>query len=249
MKVLAHRGLPAADRPENTLAAVRAAFAAGADGVEVDVRLTADGVLAVSHDTDLARLTGCAAPVAATAWPELRDSAARAGVELARAEDLLVATAARRIVLEAKQPPPGPAASARTALAVAGALRSLQRQGVPLDVTVSSFSPRLAEHVRRLLPTSSGVRTALLGDAFVRPSSLLRQALATGHDEVHPHVLALLADPGAGAAAHACGVGVVPWTVNARRDVRRFARLGVDAVITDVPAGVRATVAAARTAA
>lgn len=241
MKVLAHRGLPAPDRPENTVAAVLAALDAGADGVEVDVRLTADGVLAVSHDADLARLTGRATPVAATTWADLRDTATSAGVALARAEDLLVAAAGRPVVLEAKQPPPGPAASARTALALAGVLRSLQRQGVPLDVTVSSFAPRLAEHVRRLLPPTSGVRTALLGDAFVRPSSLLRQALATGHDEVHPHVLALLADPGTVAAAHACGVAVVPWTVNARRDVRRFARLGADAVITDVPAVVRAT--------
>ena len=242
VRVLAHRGLPAGDRPENTVAAVLAAFDAGADGVEVDVRLTADGVLAVSHDVDLARLTGCASPVAATAWPDLRDTASAAGVALARTEDLLVAAAGRRVVLEAKQPPPGPAASARTALALAGVLRSLQRQGLPLDVTVSSFAPRLAEHVRRLLPPSSGVRTALLGDAFVRPSSLLRHALATGHDEVHPHVLALLADPQSVATAPACGVAVVPWPVNARRDFRRFARLGVDAVITDVPAAVRATV-------
>jgi len=57
---------------------------------------------------------------------------------------------------------------------------------------------------------------------------------------VHPHVLALLADPGAVEVAHAVGVAVVPWTVNARREVRRCARLGVDAVITDVPAVVRA---------
>ena len=242
MLVLAHRGLPATDRPENTLDAVRAALAAGADGVEVDVRLTADGILAVSHDADLTRLTGTATPVAATAWEDLRAAAGDGGLALARAEELLVAAAGRRVVLEAKKPPPHPAASARTALALAGMLRSLQRQAVPLDVTVSSFSPRLVEHVRRLLPPSSGVRTALLGDAFVRPGTLIRQALAAGHDEIHPHVLALLADPGAVEVAHAVGVAVVPWTVNARREVRRCARLGVDAVITDVPTVVGATV-------
>jgi glycerophosphoryl diester phosphodiesterase len=49
------------------------------------------------------------------------------------------------------------------------------------------------------------------------------------------------------AAAHSCGVAVVPWTVNRRRDVRRLDRLGVDALITDVPASARA--AASRTAA
>jgi glycerophosphoryl diester phosphodiesterase len=240
--LLAHRGLPSADRPENTVAAVRAAFAAGADGVEVDVRLTADGVLAVCHDAHLGRTAGTPLPVASSSWSSLRDTADRRGVALARAEELLVVAAGRPVVLEAKQPPPGPAAAARTALAIASLLRSLQRQAVPLDVTVSSFSPRLAEHVRRLLPPTSGVRTALLGDAFVRPASLVRQALAAGHDEAHPHLLALLADPGSVAAAHACGVAVVPWTVNLRRDVRRLAGLGVDAVITDVPATARAAV-------
>ena len=40
------------------IAAVNAAYSSGADGVEVDLRLTADGVLALSHDADLRRLTG-----------------------------------------------------------------------------------------------------------------------------------------------------------------------------------------------
>ena len=75
MIVLAHRGLPGADRPENTVAAVTAAFDAGADGVEVDLRLTADGVLAVSHDPDLTRLTGLPAPVAETPWDGLASAA------------------------------------------------------------------------------------------------------------------------------------------------------------------------------
>jgi glycerophosphoryl diester phosphodiesterase len=55
-------------------------------------------------------------------------------------------------------------------------------------------------------------------------------------------VLPLLAEPQVVAAAHACGVAVVPWTVNRRRDVRRLGRLGVDALITDVPVSARAAV-------
>lgn len=241
MIVLAHRGLPSQHCPENTVAAVHAAFASGADGVEVDLRLTFDGVLAVSHDADLARVTGSPTAVATSRWGELHDAAAARGVVLACAEDVLVAAAGRRVVLEVKQPPPGPAATARTALAVLGQVRSLRRQGLPMDVTVSSFSPAVAEHVRRLLPPGSGVRTALLGRPLHRPTALLRQALDNGHDEIHPHVVALLADAGTVAAAHGLGVAVVPWTVNRRRDVQRFARLGVDAVITDLPASVRAT--------
>jgi glycerophosphoryl diester phosphodiesterase len=84
------------------------------------------------------------------------------------------------------------------------------------------------------------VRTALLGRPLDRVGVVLRQALAAGHDEMHPHVLPLLADTGVVRAAHACGVAVVPWTVNRRREVRRLAKAGVDGVITDVPALVRA---------
>lgn len=244
MLVIAHRGLPAATRPENTIGAVRAAFDHGADGVEVDVRLTADGALCLSHDPTLARLTGSPLPVAGTTWAHLRDSAALEGVALACVEEVLVAAAGHRVVLELKKPPPAPSAAARTAFALAGQLRSLQRTGLPLDVTVSSFSATVVAHVRRLLPPSSGVRTALLGRPLTAPSSLLRQALSTGHDEVHPHVLALLASPDSVSKAHAVGVAVCPWTVNRRREVRRLAELGVDALITDVPTSAHAVLAA-----
>ncbi len=55
MKLIAHRGASAL-APENTLAAVRLAAELGADGVEIDVRLTRDSQLAVLHDTDTRRV-------------------------------------------------------------------------------------------------------------------------------------------------------------------------------------------------
>lgn len=243
--VIAHRGLPSADRPENTVAAVRAALRCGADGVEVDVRLTADGVLAVSHDPGLGRLTVSDLPVATSTWEQLRQAASSSGLVLACVEDVLLAAQGRRVVLELKKPPPGQGAARRTALAVAGQLRLLQRQGLALEVTVSSFSPELVGHVRVLLPARTGVRTALLGRPLDRPSGLLRHAVEAGHDEVQPHVLALRATPQVVAAAHRLGVAVCPWTVNRPSDVRRFERLGVDALITDVPAEVKVAVGVA----
>ena len=245
MLILAHRGLPTAGRPENTVAALAAAFDHGADGVEVDLRLTSDGVLAVSHDADLARLTGRPTPVADSTWGLLQACAADKGLPLARLEQVLALVGGRRVVLELKQPPGGPAEQARTALVLAERLCALAEAGTPLDVTVSSFCPTLVAAARALLPVGSGIRTALLGGPFERAGSVLRQALEDGHDEVHPHVAPLLLEPSVVAAAHACGVAVVPWTVNRRRDVRRLERLGVDGVITDVPAAARV---AARTA-
>ncbi len=243
MRVLAHRGLVDPSRPENTLAAVTAALDAGADGVEVDVRLTADGVLALSHDDDLGRVAGVRLPISRTPWTVLEEAAGAQGLRLARAGEVLLAAAGRRVVLEAKPAPPG-AAAQRTARALTAQLVALRRTGLLLDVTVSSFSPGLLGHVRRLLPADLGVRTALLGGPLVRPSSLVRQALREGHDEVHPHVGALLRSPRSVAQAHGTGLLVVPWTVNADRDVLRLSRLGVDGVITDVPREVARTLVA-----
>lgn len=237
--MLAHRGLPGPGRPENSVAALAAAFDSGADGVEVDLRLTADGVLAVCHDPGLARLTGLRMKVAGSTWSVLHEAAQRRGVHLARLEDVLAVVAGRRVILELKKPP---AADARTALAVADQLRLQQRTQVPMDVTISSFSPALLTDVRDLLHPSSGVRTALLGRPRDHAASVLRRALDSGHDEMHPHLLSLLASEGVVATAHACGLAVVPWTVNRRRDVRRLERLGVDALITDVPVPARAAV-------
>ena len=69
MLVIAHRGASAAF-PENTLAAFAGAVAQGADGVELDVRRTADGRLALSHDDTLAD----GRVVAETAWADLPEA-------------------------------------------------------------------------------------------------------------------------------------------------------------------------------
>jgi glycerophosphoryl diester phosphodiesterase len=96
--VIAHRGASAA-WPENTLTAFEAAVRAGADMVELDVRLTADGALVVMHDPDVARTTDgrglvcelTLAEVRALHVPTLRDALdllqGRAGAEIEIKDD------------------------------------------------------------------------------------------------------------------------------------------------------------------
>lgn len=243
MRILAHRGAPDRNGVENTVPAVAACLRAGADGVEVDLRLSADSVLVVCHDPDLLRLTGLPLPVASTSWDDLRAAADARGVPLARVEWMLAAMAGRPVVLEVKAPPPGPGSVERTAIAVVERLTVLRAAGLPLDVTVSSFAPVVVAAVRAKLPSQLGIRTALLGRPTVRAAAVLRDGLAAGHDEIHPHVGALLAEPGCVAAAHSCGVAVTAWTVNRSRALRRLASLGVDTVITDVPVKAQAIAA------
>lgn len=230
MRILAHRGSPSTTTTENTVPAVSAALAAGADGVEVDLRLTADGVLAVCHDADLSRLTGDPLPVHSSTWTALVTTAAAAGVPLARVEWVLAAAAGRPVVLELK---PTPLPRARTVAVLAERLAGLGAAGLPMAVTVSSRDAALVRAVRAAVPPP--VRTALLGLPGQCPLAVLRQAAAAGHDEVHPYVEELLRQPDAVAAATSRGLAVVPWTVNSTRALRRCADLGVGAVITDVP--------------
>lgn len=248
VRILAHRGSPGTTGVENTIDAIGTALEVGADGVEVDLRLSADGVLVLCHDPDLSRLTGHPLPVAQTSWDVLRTAADARGVALARVEWLLAAVTGSSVVLELKAPPPVPGARARTAEALTATLEALRGAGLPMDVTVSSFDAALVRAFRVAAPGlvagREPVRTALLGRPGRRPTTLLRQALAAGHDQVHPYVLDVLAHPRSVAAAHACGLAVVPWTVNHPRAVSRCAGLGVDALITDVPVAARGALTA-----
>jgi len=231
VQLLAHRGLTGSSRPENTAEAVAAALAAGADGSEVDLRLTTDGVLLAAHDDDLTRVAGVALRVSDSRAAAVRALTLPGGTRVARLPELAEAGHGGRLVLELKKGPVQP-----TVLALAGELRSLRRQGRALDVTVSSFCPQLVAAVReRGLP----VRTALLGERLVPPRLLVGQAHAAGHDEVHPHITSLRADPGAVAVASARGLAVVPWTVNAPADAAQQVGLGSAAVISDDPVLLR----------
>lgn len=69
--IIAHRG-SSADRPENTLAAYRRAIEAGADAIEIDLRLTKDGHLVSLHDDTLDRTTDGSGPVESITLAEVR---------------------------------------------------------------------------------------------------------------------------------------------------------------------------------
>ena len=96
--VIAHRGHSAGHR-ENTLEAYRAAIAAGADIVETDARLAADGVVVASHDADLMRVAGSEATIAGTTSEKLKAIARSRGIELATLAEALAAICPHREAL------------------------------------------------------------------------------------------------------------------------------------------------------
>ena len=217
-KIFGHRG-SSADAPENTLDAFALARAQGADGIELDVRRSADGALVLHHDAALpdGRL------VAATPAAELPTSVPTLAAALDEAQGMVVN-------VEIKNLPHEPDFDPDRALADRVVELLAARGGVD-DVLVSSFDLATVDRVRSLDPT---VPTALL--TFVEPTAArgVELAVERGHVAVHPHDGTV--DVDLVAAARAAGVDLNVWTVDDPERIRALAALGVAGIVTNVPA-------------
>jgi glycerophosphoryl diester phosphodiesterase len=222
--VLAHRGARRRER-ENTVPAFERAFEVGADGVELDVRCTADHCLVVHHDAQLPG-AGVLAEVPLAA-------ARRAAPWLPTLAEALDACSGRLVNVEIKNQPWEPAfdPAERVVAAVAELLVSRGRRD---HVVVSSF--HLAT-IDRMLELGSEVETALLTFEGIDPYDGLLRAHEHGHRSFHPALGSVVGDA-AGvlcARAHALGMRVTVWTVNEPAEMHRLATAGVDGIVTDVP--------------
>lgn len=248
--VVAHRGASAAE-PENTLAAFLAAVRAGADVVELDVRLTADGVPVIMHDPDVAATTDGAGHLHELTLDRLRALDASGGRGLGLRvptfrEALEALTPDVVVDAEIKHDPGEPGYDPTGEPVVEAAVRVLDELGVRGRVLLSSFNPRSIARARELAP---GVATGLLTVDRVDPRLALAHAVEAGHGMVLPQSGALL---GAGAEfvaeAHAAGIRVGTWTVDDPETLRRLFERGVDAVATNDPAAAVPLRDAARSA-
>lgn len=222
MEVIAHRG-GAALAPENTLAAIHTGLEAGADGVEIDVRLTRDGVAVLLHDPDVARTTSGTGRVGDLSSEDVR------ALGIPTLEDALAAVPVDRlVVVEVKGTPwdPGHDPTEPAARVTASTLAS----GSPRRVVVSSFNPLALAAVKAIAP---GLRTAVLTSAVFDLASNLAAAVAGANEECHVPVDLL--EPAFVRSAHDAARRVVAWTVNDPDTVLRCAEWGVDGLITDDP--------------
>lgn len=227
MDVIGHRGA-AALAPENTLAALRAGLDAGADGVEIDVRLSADGVVVLMHDADVARTTGGTGRV-----DGLTAGALRALGVPALSEVLAVVPPDRTLIVELKGTPWDPGHDPTEP--VARTVASMLAPETARRVVVSSFNPLALMVVRELAPS---LATGVLTPAAFDLDSNLAAAVDGEHRECH--VPAEILDASFVDRAHAANKRVVAWTVNDPVRATTLAAWGVDGVITDDPAALLA---------
>lgn len=237
--VVAHRG-GAAEAPENTLAAVRHALAVGVEAVEVDVRLTADGVPVCLHDATLDRTTTgrgplAAQPAAAVArldatvrWRGRPRYAPEPPPPLAA---VLAAIAGRAHLFVELKAQGSPAAMARLVHAVC---QTLAAQEAFAWTTALSFDWAALAVLRRLAP---GLPTQALVARPLRPADAARVA-ALGIASVG--LPASSCDVAVVAAARGAGLPLNAWGAEERPLWERLRALGVTALTTDRPAALRA---------
>ncbi|MGD0882769.1 MAG: glycerophosphodiester phosphodiesterase [Acidimicrobiales bacterium] len=225
--VQAHRGSPdpGSGIRENTLGAFARARSLGADGVELDVRLTADGGLAVHHDPVIG---------GAGAVHELATADLPAHVPLLA--DALEACAGMVVNIEIKNLPTEPAfdPSDRCSEYVVDLVTAF---GLGESVIISSFWPGALAAVRSSGPD---LVTGLLVVSSFDPDAAVTAAVGHGCTAIHLPIG--LVSEAAVASAHGAGLSVAAWTVADESVLDRVLDAGVDTVITDDVAMARRAV-------
>jgi glycerophosphoryl diester phosphodiesterase len=211
---LAHRGVWR-HAPENTIAALTAALGVpGCDGVEFDVRVSADGVPVLCHDETLQRVFGRSERV-----DELRAGALEEVGVPSLADALAVIPHRAAVDVDLK---------GRHDRAVVEVLASGRGPGL-VNGVVSSFIPETLERVAGLAPGwPRWLNAHEMSSAKIQEAADLEcQAISADFHAI---------DAGSVAAARAAGLEVVAWTVRRRTTYGRVQRLGVIAACVEAAA-------------
>jgi len=226
--ILGHRGLPR-EAPENSLSGFSAALACGADGVELDVTLLADGTPVVHHDADLQRCAHQSArlrtlnPAAlaevniAANWPELPAE------PLPRLDQVIALLNQHHswLNLELKDHGLPPDEVARAALTCTARFHN------PQQLVVSSFSLPLLQACRA---HSASLQLGLLYTHL--PDDWQQQAQQLAAFSIHPYWRELSSQQAA--AVRAAGFGLYLWTVDQPADISHLQRYA-SAIISNQP--------------
>jgi glycerophosphoryl diester phosphodiesterase len=216
--VIAHRGASGYEY-ENSLAAFRRAVMLDADGVELDVHATRDGVIVVHHDPELPGLGS----IAQNDVGILRQARLRNGERIPLLSEVLELMGDRDVWVEVKALDPrwDPAL-----------LATLDAGPAPDRYAIHSFEHAIVGRLGRLRPRLR--RGVLLDSAVPDPIAVLT---AAGASTLWQNWR--LVDEGLLCQVHAAGCGVIAWTVNELNELRRLARLGVDGLCGNYPDRIR----------
>ncbi|MFC9824636.1 glycerophosphodiester phosphodiesterase [Streptomyces erythrochromogenes] len=222
LTAVGHRGDPYRVR-ENTLPSIRSAFARGADAVEVDVRLTRDGVPVLLHDASLQRLWNHDVRLDEISAAQLKELTGGAVPTL---RDALMSAGAGRLMLDL------PGATPEAVSSVVGLVRECGAR----ERTFYCAGP---DSMLALRAADPGAEIALTWTTLSPPRRVLIDAVAPRWLNYRFGLVSReLVD-----ALHRDGLLVSAWTADTKRTMKGLIAAGVDAITTnrvDVLTAVRA---------
>ncbi len=229
-RVIAHRGA-SGTLPENTLPAYALAVEQRADMIEIDLHRTRDGAVVIAHDEGLERLGG-RGEIADATLSEVRDLDAGNGERVPTLDEVLDRFGTQiPFNLELKR-----GTRADYPGLPAAALEAVETRDLLGQTLFSSFYDSVLSGVRG---ASRAARIGLLLSPR-DPSRAFERARAVGAEALNPWIG--LARRELIQEAHAEGLAVYVFTVDAEEDMRRLLDLGVDGLFTNHPDRLRALV-------
>lgn len=232
-QITGHRGYAAA-APENTLPAFEAAIQSGADYAELDVQQTKDGVVVITHDSDLKRCTGSAANVYDLNFNEVRRLNAAAGytgpgdyesVQIPTLDEAIKLCDGKiKLNIEIKNPAHSPGLEEKTVAIIKD--NDFEKQCV---ITSTNY------------PSLTKIKA-------LDPDLICGYTISAGSDYDYDlpdadflSINAAFITPYSVRAIHDRGKTICAWTVDSPEKVRQMQAFGVDNIITDDPDMARAT--------
>jgi glycerophosphoryl diester phosphodiesterase len=242
-----HRGARAV-MPENTMPAFEYAIGAGVDVLELDLAVTKDNVVVVSHDPTI-NATICEGGRPHVAIRELTLAELRKydcggrrnpaypkqkpvpGTRIPTLDEVLdlAKRGSFEFNIETKISPEHPALAPPPAEFANLVLDAIRKHKLERRVIVQSFDFRTLHAMRKLAPE---IRLSALYEG--RPKDFVQIAREAGATIVSPQFTLVTKEQVA--SAHQAGLQVVPWTANTPADWEKLAAAGVDAIISDDPA-------------
>jgi glycerophosphoryl diester phosphodiesterase len=244
-----HRGARAL-RPENTIPAFEYAIEACVDALEMDVVVTKDDVLVISHDPHI-NPEICQGPHPGVAIRQLTLSELREydcgalknpgfpkqqlvpGTRIPTLDEVLRLSVHANIQfnIEIKSFPDRPELTPPPDIFAAMLLDVIRKNKLEPRSIVQSFDFRILREMQRLAPE---IRRSALWEGAARPFVDIAQEALAGI--IAPDFA--LVTPEQVSAAHAAKLEVMPWTANTSEEWRKLIDAGVDAIITDDPAAL-----------
>jgi glycerophosphoryl diester phosphodiesterase len=247
IQVHGHRGARAL-RPENTIPAFQYAIQAGVDFLEMDVAVTKDNVLVISHDPHI-NAEICTGPHPGVAIHELTLRELREydcgalknphfpkqqpvpGTRIPTLDEVLKLSehsAGIQFNIETKSFPDHPELTPPPEVFSRMMLEAIRRHKLDARVIVQSFDFRTLRGMKSLAPQ---IRLAALWEGEARPFVEIAKEAEAGI--ISPQFK--LVTPEQVRASHAAKLEVVPWTANTPEDWQRLIDAGADAIISDDP--------------